>query len=303
MLFIVFGSLGNNTIMLGNQVFQYSFLFLLLGLISTFPCATTPIKVVYPGTEGEHYFSVLLRHSLSYSQGNKYQVSAFGANIPKDRNFELLADNDGIDVVFAGSNLEREEKYQAVHFPILKGLYGWRIPLVRRTNSNLFTKINSLDAFKQLKPGQFHTWSDTLVLEANGVDVVKGTDFDGLFGMLSKGRFDYFPRSVLEVEQDYTNHRKLNIMIDSNIIIHYPTAFYFYVSKENTQLAKDLLQGLEAAHKDGSLNTLFMQYYGEQIKSTKLGKRRLIALDNPLLPKETPLGRKDLWIDLLQITY
>lgn len=274
-------------------------LVILLSVVSSFSFSKTPGLVVYPGYESEYYLSVLLRHVLSYSPDIDYEVRALGADIPKDRNFELLANNDGLDVVFAGSNLEREQKYRAVRFPLFKGLYGWRIPLVRGTNAALFADVHTLEQFKKLKPGQFHTWSDNLVLEANGITVVKGSDVEGLFGMLSKGRFDYFPRSILELDYDYNQHKHFNIAIDPYIIMHYPSAFYFYVSKENTVLAQQLLQGLEMAHKDGSMNALFMRYYGEQVNAVKSAKRRLISLDNPLLPKETPLERKDLWIDLL----
>jgi hypothetical protein len=274
-------------------------LIILLSLVCSFSYGKTPGLVIYPGYESEYYISVLLKHVLSYSPDTAYEVRALGVDIPKDRNFELLANNDGLDVVFAGSNLEREQKYRAVHFPLLKGLYGWRIPLVRGTNKQLFANIHTLEQFKKLKPGQFHTWSDNLVLESNGITVVKGSDFEGLFGMLSKGRFDYFPRSILELDYDYSQHKNFNIAIDPHIIIRYPTAFYFYVRKENTELAQQLLQGLEMAHKDGSMNALFMRYYGEQVNAVKSAKRRLISLDNPLLPKETPLERKDLWIDLL----
>jgi hypothetical protein len=188
--------------------------------------------------------------------------------------------------------------YLAVHFPILRGLQGWRIPLVRKNNQDLFKDVHTLDAFKKLIPGQFHTWSDTEVLEANGITVTKGTDYEGLYGMLSKGRFDYFPRSILEVDSDYLAHKNLNIAIEPNIIIHYPTAYYFFVNKNNQVLANDLLAGLEAAHLDGSFNKLFMRYYGEQINKVIDKKRRLIQLQNPLLPKTTPLERSELWIRL-----
>ncbi|WP_340676644.1 hypothetical protein [Paraglaciecola sp.] len=242
--------------------------------------------------------SLLLQHVLSYSQDKTYQIQPFGDHIPKDRFFALLAKNDGLDVVFAGSSLEREHLYLAVHFPILRGLRGWRIPLVRRNNQDLFKDVHTLDSFKKLIPGQFHTWSDTQVLEANGITVTKGTDYEGLFGMLSKGRFDYFPRSILEVDSDYLNHKNLNIAIEPNIIIHYPTAYYFFVNKNNQVLANDLLAGLEAAHLDGSFNKLFMRYYGEQINKVLDTKRRIIQLQNPLLPKTTPLERSELWIRL-----
>ncbi len=281
--------------MFHNKLHQ---LWLMLVLFSHGALSQDKNIVIYPGTGGESYFSELLQHVLSYNPDKNYQIQALGADIPKNRNFELLANNDGLHVVFSGSNLEREHLYRAVHFPILKGLQGWRIPLVKRNNQDLFKDVHTLDSFKKLIPGQFHTWSDTQVLEANGITVAKGTDFNGLFGMLSKGRFDYFPRSILEIDNDYLIHKHLNIAIEQNIIIHYPTAFYFFVNQDNKELATDLLIGLEAAHSDGSLTRLFMQFYGDQVNKVIDTKRRIIQLQNPLLPATTPLERSDLWIKL-----
>jgi hypothetical protein len=273
-------------------------LLLILCLFTNVALSQNKHTVIYPGTAGDWYMSLLLQHVLSYSQDKTYQIQAFGDHIPKARFFELLAKNDGLDVVFAGSNLEREYLYRAVRFPILKGLQGWRIPLVQRNKLNLFKDIQTLDEFKKLIPGQFHTWSDTQVLEANGINVAKGTDVEGLFGMLSKGRFDYFPRSILEIDNDYLSHKHLNIAIEQDIIIHYPTAFYFFVNQNNIELATDLLAGLEAAHSDGSFTRLFMQFYGDQVNKVIDTKRRIIQLQNPLLPITTPLERSDLWIKL-----
>ena len=103
-------------------------------------------------------------------------------------------------------------------------------PLVNKKKHLLFKQVNSIEQFRKLVPGQFHTWSDTKVLESNNIRVEKGADFEGLFLMLDKERFDYFPRSVLEVDHEYEAHKLLNITIDSSVLVHYPTANYFYVA-------------------------------------------------------------------------
>lgn len=269
-------------------------------ITSTFLAAAQGKNVVYPGTEGDTYPNLLLKHVLSYSPEKHYLASAFGSNIPKGRNFELMANNDGIDVVAGGSTLERESKYQAIHFPLLKGLNGWRIALVNGENENLFSNITTLAQFKRLVPGQYHSWSDTHVLRANGIQVVAGTDFEGLFGMLAKERFDYFPRSVLEVGYEQAAHKDLNIVIEPSVIIHYPTAYYYYVSKENLELAADILKGLEAALLDGSFEQLFMRFHGKEVMAVKGSKRRVFELENPFLSPQTPLSRRELWLDLSQ---
>jgi hypothetical protein len=265
-----------------------------LGLNST----VFATDVIYPGLGGDAYTSVLLQHALSYSPEKKYQTKPFGADIPKGRNFDLMANHQGIDVVDAGSTLDRENHYLAIHFPLLKGLYGWRIALVRQSDKSMFSDITNFEQLKQLQPGQFHTWSDTKVLQANGIKVVTGSDYEGLFGMLARGRFDYFPRSVLEVYYEFEAHQHLDLIIEPEVFIHYPTAFYFYVSKDNLTLAADIKKGLETALLDGSFNRLFNTHFGEVVANMKRSKRRIIEIPNPLLTAATPLNRKELWLDL-----
>jgi hypothetical protein len=276
--------------------------FILSTILISFVFASFCIKaevIVHAGEHRDDYYVRLLKHVVSYSTNTNYQVKAFGSFIPKNRNFELLSNNDGIDVVFAGSTKQREKKYLPIRFPLLRGLNGWRIPLVQKGREDLFLNTSTLQQFKKLRPGQFHTWSDTQVLLANSIEVVKGTDYEGLFGMLALGRFDYFPRSVLEIENEYSAHKDMAISIEPNIIIHYPTAYYFYVRKENIKLATDLKNGLELALQDGSLTKIFDHFYGDTINKVRETKRRIVKLENPLLPKETPLQRAELWIDLI----
>lgn len=56
-----------------------------------------------------------------------------------------------------------------------------------------------------------------------------------------------------------------------------------------------MTQGLEKARHDGSFDKLFHQYHDATIKRAGLENRTIIELDNPLLPDETPLGRRELW--------
>jgi hypothetical protein len=63
-------------------------------------------------------------------------------------------------------------------------------------------------------------------------------------------------------------------------------AFVFYVVKENVELAKTLTKGLLSAKADGSFNRLFERYFKTLFERLDLPNRRVIELNNPLLPKE-----------------
>lgn len=261
---------------------------------------TYATDVVYHGEQRQDYYVQLLHHILAYAKDKDYQLSAFGQYLPKYRDFEIMTKGEGIDVVMGGSTLDREHIALPIRFPLLKGLNGWRIPLVHKSQENMFAEVVTMEQFRRLVPGQFHTWSDTKVLESNGIKVQKGSSSEGLYAMLEKKRFDYFPRSVIEIEANLSAHKDLNITIDPYVLIYYPTAFYYYVNKDNVALAQDIKMGLEQALADGSFDRLFMEHYGGVITKFRQQKRRIFQLENPYLSDKTPLKRQELWLDLSQ---
>lgn len=254
-------------------------------------------QVVYPGYERDNYNITLLKHVLSYHKNKAYQVVPFNANIPKSRAFEFMADDRGIDVMIGTGTKKRVARYQAIHFPILKGLNGLRIPLINSAEPEKFKGIQTIEQLFKLSAGQFHTWSDTKILKHNGITVAEGTDLGGLYNMLHKGRYDYFPRSVVEIQYNLQEYEHLNLMIDPYVLLQYPSAYYFFVRKGNDELAKDILSGLEMALKDGSFDAMFERFFGKVITDLGVRNRRIFYLDNPILSAETPVHRRELWLN------
>ena len=78
----------------------------------------------------------------------------------------------------------------------------------------------------------------------------------------------------------------------------YKRQIYYFVNKKDAALAQAIETGLNKAQADGSFDVLFLERFGEVIKRANLRGRTAIALNNPLLPPETPLARKALWLDL-----
>jgi hypothetical protein len=247
---------------------------------------------------GNEYAVEVLQHVLTYSPTKNYKVVPYRKVIPKDRAFSMMSKNQLIDVVFGGATIKRVTENQAIEIPILKGLNGWRIPVVSTKNKDLFKKLTSFDNFKKLKPGLFNRWSDAKIMKYNGIDVKTSSNYDGLWTMLAKNRFDYFPHSILIVDQEMTKYQHLDISLEPSSIIYYPTAYYFYVGKENNSLHKDINKGLKLAFDDGSLNDMFNQHYGDVVKSIRLQNRTVYSLTNPFLPPTTPVNNKRYWIEL-----
>lgn len=255
-------------------------------------------EVIYPGKNKDTYVNKLLTLALSYTEHPTYTLKAFGQRLPKGREYKFLEHQEGIDVIADGATIERESRYLPIHFPLLKGLNGWRVPLVNSENKDLFLKIITEDDFKKLTALQFHSWSDSEILLSNGLNVYRSGDQKGLYRMLDQKRVDYYPRSLLEVKKEIKGIKHLNITVDPHIFIHYPTAFYFYVNKANKQLAKDIKSGLEKALADGSFDKLFMEYFTSSVDEIQNSNRRVFELSNPLLSTKTPLHRKELWLSV-----
>jgi len=253
-------------------------------------------KVVIPGDERTDYFTEVLTKALSYSPDKQYQLAFFSSDVPKVRAFRLIAKNEGIDVIAAGTTKQRDEQLMPVRIPLLKGLYGWRVPIVLK-NSKVFSDT-SFEHFRNLSAGLLFSWSDTAIMKSNGLNVVTGSDYLALYTMLEKRRFDYLPLAVIEAERELEKLNQTQFVIDPQTMIHYPTAYFFYLNKENHELAKDIAKGLEIAMADGSFDRLFMQYYGHVIARYTQNKRTVYRLSNPFLPAQTPLKRASLWLDL-----
>jgi len=272
--------------------------FIYLAFLLFFSAFQQAEDVVFPGAGGEDYPSQLLQHALSYSRDKKYEVHFYNKGLPKNRILKLIENNNYIDVIAAGTNNNRENLLLPIRFPILKGLNGWRVAFVAKSNHSLFLDHPDLNTFKTLSAGQLHSWSDTQVIESNGIHVAKASSYQGLFEMLENNRFDYFPRSILEIAWEYEKNKKLDIIIEPYRLIHYPTAYYYFVNKDNTQLAAAISFGLEQSLQDGSFAKLFDKYFSEILDNINDDKREVLQLTNPFLPTKTPLGRAELWLNL-----
>ena len=208
---------------------------------------------------------------------------------------ELQRPQSQIDVMWTMTSTEREKLLLPVRIPLYKGLIGWRVALLHPDRSELLAKVDSVAALARFSAGQEHDWPDTAILQHAGLPVVTTPDYEPLFSMLLQRRFDYFPRSVIEVSNEVRTHAELGLVIDRHILLRYPAAFYFFVRPQRPQLARMLGRGLEQAIRDGSFDALFQQYNGAALKALALDKRRIIDLPNPLLPATVPLHRKNLW--------
>jgi hypothetical protein len=258
--------------------------------------ANAKYVVTYPKQESANgYPAQVLRLALQEA-GADFQLQPSDTAMPQGRALQQLAAGENVDVVWSMTSKERELKLRPIRIPIDKGLLGWRLFLINKSNAATFARVKTLDDLRKLQAGQGHDWPDTEILRYNGLTVQGSASYEGLFKMLRAKRFDYFPRSIIEIWDEQNAYGATDFEIEKTVLLHYPTAFYFFVNKNNRALAKTVETGLNAAIQNGKFEKLFQQTYGDVLQRAHVHTRTKLQLANPLLPLATPLERKELWI-------
>lgn len=234
------------------------------------------------GDRRAEYPVAVLRLALERA-GVEAELLASPVSMEQERAMRAVAAGKLIDVMWTVSTPEREQRLLPIRIPIDRGLIGWRVLLVRQDRLDRFAGLRTAEGLAPLVAAQGHDWPDLEVLRANGLRTMSTTRYSSLFRLLASGRADHVPRAVGEVVPEAAIHRDQGIVIEPTLLLHYPSAFYFFVQRENTRLADLLERGLRRAYEDGSLRTLFDQTFSEDIAALHLSRRQRIELANPLL--------------------
>lgn len=220
------------------------------------------------------------------------------ASTVQSRTFQLM-DEGAVDLIITMTSRDREERLIPIRIPAFKGLYGWRLLVIREADRERFAGIDMLDQLRVLWGGQGRDWPDTRILEANGLQVDTAVRGIALYRMLAAGRIDYYPRGAhepyLELE-DFGPFRQ-PLVVEEHLALYYPAPGYIFVARNNPGLAARLEEGFRAALADGSFDRFFDSHphIRECLERADLANRTVLRLDNPLLTPETPLDEPGLW--------
>lgn len=254
--------------------------------------------MVSRGDDNAKYAIAMIRLGLEKA-GKSYNIEVVedAWSAPKLRE-ELI--QGSIDIIWTATNNDMEENAIPVRVPLFKGLLGHRIFIIHKDNVHLFDQVNSFDQARQYKYGQGKGWSDTTIMEANGLNVVTAQKYEGLFHMTDGKRFDAFPRGVHEPWSEILSRPDLDLTVDKNLMFVYLMPYYLFVAPDRRQLAEDIEQGLLQAIDEGDFDALFFNndMVKMVIEKAHLAGRRVFELKNPDLPPATPLSNPKLWVDL-----
>lgn len=272
-------------------------LFALLAALLPLPgiAATTVVTIPRAETDRDprNQFAFSLLEQVLQRSGRNYLLQKSDVRMQQGRALLQLQKGEGIDVICYMTSAEREAMLLPIRIPVDKGLIGWRLLMINKAQAMRWKQIAAIGELKTLTAGQGSDWPDFAILRANGYKVYGTSSYDSLFSMLESERIDYLPRAVTEVWLEADTHQE-HLMVEPSLAFRYDAASYFFVRKGNEQLAADITIGFEKMIADGSFEKIFQEYYGDIIRRSGLKDRRIIELDNPLLPNGIPVERRKL---------
>ncbi len=245
------------------------------------------------------YAIKMLKLAIAHSDNPNYQVEISHENFTQTRTNEEVRSKGLLDVCWTSSDSNIESLLRPIRIPLFKGLLGYRIFIINKNDQAKFDQVQTLEDLKKLTIGQGRTWADGRILEANGFNVIKTNKYPSLFYMVEGGRFDAFPRGVNEPFGELEARTNMELAVEKNLMLYYRMPFYLFVAPDNQGLAKDLETGFARAIANGEFDKVF---YGDKavqdvMHKANMKNRKLFKLDNPLLSKETPVDRPELWFD------
>jgi ABC-type amino acid transport substrate-binding protein len=246
-----------------------------------------PIIVRYPASDSNpyyykrvKYFVEILDLALSKSD-HQYQLQKLPWPFMNETRSKTNIAANAYDVHWLNAQNYYESELEPIRVPLCKGLTGWRILFIRPDSQPAFSNIKSVNDLRHHTAGHGNDWPEASRYESLDLPQKLSESWKGLFNMLKQNRIDYLSRSALEIHDEENAFPNLNLKVESQLVIHYPAAYYFYVNKNNKQLANDIQIGLERAIADGSFDKIFSRYFSERIKHLNLDNRRVIQISLP----------------------
>lgn len=276
---------------------------LLLGILVLPLTSFAQMQIRYAETDaqGDQFVIGALKLALERS-GAEFRMEPIRENLSEGRKRTLLSEGN-MEVYWSMTSSELEGEFEPVRFPVYKGLLGNRIFIIRQGEQHRYDAIKTFADLQRFNAGQGKLWPDTQILQSGNISVRTTMDYENLFYMLEGGRFDYFPRGIHEPFQEVEARPELNLVVENNIMLVYRAPMYFFVRKDNKQLAERIHQGLDKALEDGSFDEFFFSnaMIQDVLSKANIKQRNVFFIDNPLLTPQTPLERKEYWLNIEEL--
>ena len=249
------------------------------------------IKPHYSNDHRLNYSIDLLKTALANTEAEHgpWALTLVPVNMNRSRQIsELLLPDGAINTIISPPKPQYNAAIR-IQYPVYRGLASFRLYLVEAENLHIFKAAKNLTPLLQATTGVGAQWSLTGLLRNNGFNLVEGTDYEALFKMLNSGRFQVFPRGLNEVFDELLEYRQHYpaLTLEPHVALYTYLPIYLYVSPHQKMLAARIEQGIHRGLKDGSLDRLFHQYFGESLKKANLRARKIFFLENTQISQNT----------------
>jgi len=272
---------------------------------SKFESSDTPLLILKPkvGSQSPRqdyvYQLVALILAKSNDKFGKCEVSLLDPKLSLKRSELYLERGQLVDALALTVTKARDQRFLAVTIPISKGLIGYRLFVIRKGQNHVFSAVKSIRDLSEYTAGQGNGWADTDILRHNGLPVITSSSIKNLIRMLVNKRFDYFPSGVLQIARAISSYKALDVELEKNLVLAYPSMTALYVNADNKALAARLQYGLNKAYQDGSFDTFFNTHPTSvaALKNLNLDVRTSLKLCNSVLPSWVPINDPKYWLE------
>lgn len=252
-------------------------------------------------TRFEYYAA--LTHALmdiTVESHGPYDWQPWDKEVSPERQKEMLRIGQALNVIYTARKPGFYSVAMPVKYHVRKGINGYRLLLINKSDQPRFKSITSIKGLKKLTVGQARGWPDASIYRENGFGILDSGNYGQLLSMLRAKRFDYYALGISEAPEVLwdCDEACTDIMIEESIILHYPFPIFLYVSKQAPKLHERLEFGMEKMLKSGAFETLWQKHHGKYVNNLDLPNRKIFKLKNPNIPDFTIMNRPELWLNL-----
>ncbi|MBT7757527.1 MAG: hypothetical protein HN732_09390, partial [Rhodospirillaceae bacterium] len=216
--------------------------------------------------------------------GRSYSLTVADDNLPQKRRSAIMEKSSQPYIMIMGTNPKLETQHRAIYFPIYLGIgSGYRLFLARKDLQDRLRAVRNLKDLQNFSIVQGMHWSDVAILRNAGLEIQEVARKSLLWKMTEIGRYDLFPRGMFEIFEEHANYKKQlpNLIVDDHLLITYPFAIYYFVNKDNDELAAAIEAGLRAAYHGGELQDLLFKTIGPNVKKALKEIKNRVRIDLP----------------------